>query len=463
MRGKLLKKFIRKRGLAFQFWIVMASLLLGVFIFLALYFNISMNNFFTEETYKTIEMGQSTFLFSRGKTGPIQKITGDNLYYFKDMRAVNHLVVVDENIDSLKKVFKLENSGDFVRIIERQVETQKLETQRYEYKLSKSRIYYVIKKVQIDDKNAYLMSFMFDTYRNRLVKYVVTKLLVGGGIAVLISILVAILFSKYLTSPLKLLEYRVKRIAKQDWFEPLNVQRGDEIGSLADSIEYMRQRLVERDESKQNMLQQISHELKTPIMVIKSYTEAIKDGIYPKGDLYGTLEVIDHETSRMDKKVRELLYLTKLDYIWSKRRIITKFEINLLIDEIIDRLKLTNSYINWIYNSSTAIIEGDMEQWAVVIENLLDNALRYAKKHIQIDIIKHNSLIDIRIFNDGMPINDEDIPNIFKPFNKGKNGKYGLGLSIVEEIVKDHKARIYAQNVNNGVVFYIEGLIEVKK
>ncbi|MCG6197942.1 sensor histidine kinase, partial [Anoxybacillus sp. LAT_38] len=75
----------------------------------------------------------------------------------------------------------------------------------------------------------------------------------------------------------------------------------DEIGRLARSIERMRERLVRQDEAQQAFLQDVSHELKTPVMVIRSYAQSILDGIYPRGDLQGSVQVIDSEAERLEK------------------------------------------------------------------------------------------------------------------------------------------------------------------
>ncbi|MCR1971796.1 HAMP domain-containing histidine kinase [Clostridium cochlearium] len=275
-----------------------------------------------------------------------------------------------------------------------------------------------------------------------------------AAIAVLISLIVSLWFSKYLTEPLKILEDRVGKIAKQDCYEPLNLDRQDEVGSLAKSIEDMRIQLVQRDKEQQNMLQQVSHELKTPIMVIRSYAQAVYDGIYPKGNLKGSIQVIDEEAERLENKVKDLLYLSKLQYIRKKKITVEKFNIYKLILEIVDKFKVNNSHIQWEIKGKDIFINGDREQWRVVFENILDNATRYAKSTIKLEM-KIEENLKLKIYNDGEKINKEEMNNLFKPFNKGNNGKYGLGLSIVKEIVEIHKGEIFVNNKEEGVEFCI--------
>ncbi|MBU5270279.1 sensor histidine kinase [Clostridium cochlearium] len=295
---------------------------------------------------------------------------------------------------------------------------------------------------------------MFDTYRNKLSQSLLNKLFIMAAIAVLISLIVSLWFSKYLTEPLKILEDRVGKIAKQDCYEPLNLDRQDEVGSLAKSIEDMRIQLVQRDKEQQNMLQQVSHELKTPIMVIRSYAQAVYDGIYPKGNLKGSIQVIDEEAERLENKVKDLLYLSKLQYIRKKKIAVEEFNIYKLILEIVDKFKVNNSHIQWEIKGEDIFIKGDREQWRVVFENILDNATRYAKSTIKLEM-KIEENLKLKIYNDGEKINKEEMNNLFKPFNKGNNGKYGLGLSIVKEIVEIHKGEIFVNNKEEGVEFCI--------
>lgn len=80
------------------------------------------------------------------------------------------------------------------------------------------------------------------------------------------------------------------------------MDRKDEIGKLGHTIEEMRQKLVQKDETERTLLQNISHDLKTPVMVIRGYTQSIKDGIFPKGDLENTVDVIECEALKLEKK-----------------------------------------------------------------------------------------------------------------------------------------------------------------
>ena len=104
-------------------------------------------------------------------------------------------------------------------------------------------------------------------------------------------------------------------------------------------------------------------------------------------------------------------------------------------------------------DSEDVHFKGEEEPWRNVISNLLDNALRYAKSEIRIDL-KNNEL---RIENDGPTIPKEDLSKLFDPYVKGKDGQFGLGLAIVDRVSQGYGYRVRAYNTSDGVGFEIKG------
>ncbi len=256
------------------------------------------------------------------------------------------------------------------------------------------------------------------------------------------------------------LERRVKKLANHEWDESFQLDRKDEIGELGDSIEQLRNQLLKQDESQQSFLQHVSHELKTPVMVIRSYSQAIRDGIYPKGNLDCTLQVIDNESERLEKRIGNLLYLTKLDYLSLHNTSKEIFSLDELIKEVVERLRWRRNELDWFVKLEPIKIKGDIEQWIVVLENLLDNQIRYSDTKISVFLTK--SIEDdkekalLKMWNDGDPIEDKIMERLFDKFNKGYKGQFGLGLAIVYRIVTLHDSKIWAENEEDGVSFYVE-------
>ena len=204
------------------------------------------------------------------------------------------------------------------------------------------------------------------------------------------------------------------------------------------------------------LIQHISHELKTPVMVIRSFTQAISDGIYPKGDLNNSIEVIDEEAERLEKRIKNLLYLTKLDYLSNHKMNKTIFSLDSLIKDVISRVSWSRQDIDLDINLSPLDIESDQEQWRVVLENLFDNQMRYAEKKIKVSLYKDMDKYILHLWNDGEPIEKGVLDNIFDRFNKGYKGEFGLGLAIVYRILNIHGDKISARNEKGGVSFYIQ-------
>nr|WP_272507441.1 HAMP domain-containing sensor histidine kinase [Clostridium aestuarii] len=266
--------------------------------------------------------------------------------------------------------------------------------------------------------------------------------------------LVAFYLSRYLTRPLVELENHVANISNRELNIPIKMRREDEIGFLANSIEKMRKELLKYDEDQKFKLHAVSHELKTPIMVIKSYLDAAKRGLYPKGTLDASLEVIDEECNRLEKLVYNLLYMQRLDYLDSEIKNREKVNLKEIVQGVIKNYSLQLKQLDIKLNLDDVVIYSNYNQLKVIVENILDNQIRYAKTLIKISLTEDIEKIYLNFFNDGESI--EKIEDIFKLFKKGKKGQSGIGLYIVNRILKIYDGKIYARNVENGVWFQIE-------
>jgi len=294
---------------------------------------------------------------------------------------------------------------------------------------------------------------MWDTYRNSLYGSLIGRLFSVMVTALIICLIAAKYMAQKLVLPLRELQSRVKKIGMKQWHESINIDRNDEIGELSKSIEEMRKELVKQDEYEQTMLQKTSHDLKTPLMVIRSYAHAVEDGIYPKGDLKSTMKVIDSEAERMQKRVQGLLYLTKIKYMSKYKNKFKTICIKDLAEGIIESFVCNEKNIKFEINIENINVTGDEEQWTVVFENIIDNALRYAKSLIRVNIYEDDKQQYITIYNDGEKIPEDRLENIFWAFSKGNEGNFGLGLDIVKRILSMYKGCIKAQNEDIGVSF----------
>ncbi|WP_375293670.1 HAMP domain-containing sensor histidine kinase [Clostridium estertheticum] len=298
--------------------------------------------------------------------------------------------------------------------------------------------------------------------RSYLISYVPEKqdsvllytMLVIGVLFIAIGFLCAKLVANYISKPLKELENYTIRISHKDWEEPINVKNEDEIGRLANSMNMMRKELKRGDEEEKLFLQSISHDLKTPIMVIMSHAEAIIDGVYVES-VEQNAQIIRDEALRLEKKVKQMLYLNTLDYVLENN--FENIEINMhrLLYHITNRFEVVNSNIQWDLNIGEAIITGNADKIQVSIENILDNGLRYAKEKICVTLKKEGNFVVVEIYNDGPNIPEEHLSHIFDNFYKDKTGKFGLGLAICKKIINYYNGEIEVTNRDVGVSFSI--------
>lgn len=448
--------------LSLQIWMVFAAITLCISILLTILFPWTLRDFFTREIYATIESAQS-LLFGRfdheltreaWETGQ----TIDRRQQIQNIRTVNHMIFLD---DVQGENISVRLPAEFINQIMREIKDQKQESIRYSGDIDGRKIFYVITKGKgWDNVDVSLISYMWDSYREDLVKTLFKRLILIMVLVFVLSWIPSLSLARYLSKPLVILEKRVEKLANRDWKEPVQLQRKDEIGNLGQSVEQLRRQLILQDEAQQSFLQNVSHELKTPVMIIRSYVQAIRDGIYPKGDLPSTVQVVEEEAERLEKRIHNLLYLTKLDYLATHKLTHGTFHINKMIEDVVGRFTLRRHEIQWKLNLSDIEIEGDTEQWRVVLENLLDNQIRYADKSIVINLAqsknKGKDTVILHVWNDGPMIEPEVFEMLFDKFKKGYKGEFGLGLTIIKRILAFHGATIWAKNEDGGVSFYIE-------
>ncbi|WP_424659418.1 sensor histidine kinase [Desulfofundulus sp.] len=344
-------------------------------------------------------------------------------------------------------------SSSFIQEIMRNARSQQTSVKLYEYRRGQETVRYVIRKNVVYGRPLYQVKLIRKSEEDRLINSLLFNFMVFAGIALIVSWFASLFIARYLTRPLVQMERHVKRIANRNWHEPLDVKRGDEIGRLARSIEVMRQQLVRQDEMQQSILQNISHELKTPVMVIRSYARAIQDGVYPKGDLAGSIQVIDEEGARLEKLVKQLLYLTRLDYLATREQVQKEVKLDRLVENVVQRLSPQRPEVSCQLDLQPVSMTGDEDVLRVMVENLLENHLRYAVSRLEISLglSGEKTEIVLSFWNDGSRIEPHILEQLFQPFHKGREGKFGLGLTIVQRIVKMYHGQIYLENERGGV------------
>ncbi len=318
---------------------------------------------------------------------------------------------------------------------------------------------YVIEQVQTPLGLSYAYSFTYNPYK-KMLSELFRIIVIAIGIFLFISFTIIRIVCKKMTLSISKLQTHADKIAFQDWNESvdiINFNHSIEVMDLAKSFEQMRKKLVQRDENMQSMLQYISHELKTPIMVIRSYIDAAKDGIYPKGNLESSFDIMESQSLRLQEKVNDLLYITKLDSSKKNKNNWSNYNISEMLLEVVSTYEFINKEINIITKLDKNIsFKCDKQNMSVLFENILENIIRYTNKEIIITLKREKNKIRILFYNDGEPIGLDIKNKIFKPFEKGQNGNVGLGLSICNKILEIHDGIIRIPPTKKGCIFIID-------
>jgi two-component system sensor histidine kinase CssS len=207
--------------LAIQIWLIFALLIIVVTVALLLIIPFSLDRFFINEIYANIENGQDTFQSGEIWQFPrnLPPIVNDEAD--QNIRTVRHLLFNND-----KQIFPpnplpkpvLEN---FIKI----AQSQEMDLQRYQEVIRGNRMFYVIRRISSPTGNFYLLSYMWDSYRQSLVRTLFRQLSLVMGMVFILSWIPAIILAQYLTKPLVFLEKHVSQIAKQNWEEPVVIQR----------------------------------------------------------------------------------------------------------------------------------------------------------------------------------------------------------------------------------------------
>ena len=295
-----------------------------------------------------------------------------------------------------------------------------------------------------------VVTYMNDLYASQFRESLINSTVYVIIIVFFLMLMATLIWVFSIIRPLNQIRSYISQI-KQGKDVDLYINRGDEIGDLADELVTMKDELSRQDKAKEEMIHNISHDLKTPIATIKSYSESIKDGIYPYGDLDSSVDVILHNAQRLEEKVHNLLYLNRVEYLVSSDASGVVTNMKDVVEQVVLNSAVIRPEIEIITDVEEVFFDGLIEAWRVSIENIMENAFRYAKTYIKIQVREN----DLRISNDGPKMPEDRIDTLFRPYEKGEGGRFGLGLSIVSKVTKANNYLVQGYNLDDGVCFRI--------
>lgn len=325
------------------------------------------------------------------------------------------------------------------------------ETQRVGYfsEINDEYVYYKITESP-SVEGVYWISFERSEISSELLTEIRSELVNVLYIVILLVALLLITWIYSIINPLKDIITYIQAI-KQSKSYQLTLERNDEIGEVGQALVDMEKELNIQKELQEELIHNISHDLKTPITIIKSYSESMKDDIYPYGDKNSSLDIIIENTDRLEKKVKDFLLLNRLDYLKNQNKTTQTTSMKDLIETILKEIEPIHPELKFNVELQEMTFQGEEDHWRSCITNILENALRYASSTIEI----HLNEDGLSIFNDGQLLDEDILKDMFKPYKKGPNGNFGLGMSIVYKIVTMYGYSITPMNLENGVQFKI--------
>lgn len=281
--------------------------------------------------------------------------------------------------------------------------------------------------------------------------------------SVLLSVLLSYLFSEIAIRPLSQIIRNIRAINSTRLSDRINIgERKDEIGQLADSFNEMLNNIEVAFKSQEEFVSNASHELRTPLAVMIAEADYLMNKARNNEEYQNYIK----ETTAELRKLNSLLYtLLELAQINRDNSIhLTSVRIDEIIYNAVYKVKTKNqdrkilTKIQYPENVNELLVSGNQGLLEIVFKNLLDNACKFSKDEIIIEITLNQKFIHISISDKGIGIPAADIINIFKPFNRATNVRlksgFGIGLYIVFTIIKLHSAEIKVHStVNEGTRF----------
>lgn len=294
------------------------------------------------------------------------------------------------------------------------------------------------------------------------------QLIIVTIIVLILSFVIGYYISKKLSNPITSLNKSAKRLASGDYTVTFdNSSDIEEIDELANTLNSAKDALSKNDELRRELMANVSHDLKTPLTMIKAYAELVRDISYKdKKKREENLNIIIEEVDRLSLLVGDILDLSKMQ---SNIATLNKEEFDLveLIHTILNRYKIytvTENYIfNFITNKDKIMIYADKKKMEQVIYNLVNNAINYTGEDntVTIKVTENRKNVKVEIIDSGKGIKKEEIDKIWDKYYKSdKTHKRnmigtGIGLSIVKNIfvLHDYEYGVLSKK-NHGSNFY---------
>ena len=306
--------------------------------------------------------------------------------------------------------------------------------------------------------------------RSPIYTQILGRLAWTGCVGGVLSVLLALIISWSVSSPLRRLAKAADAIAQGDYDQTVPAQGPAEVQELAQNFNSMVEQVKASQQSQRDFLANVSHDLKTPITSIQGFAQAITDGAASDPDsVRRSASIIRDEAERMSRMVSELLDLARIEsgqIVMRREAVHLDAVLRDCVDKLVLRAQQGNIKLESQVPGDLPVITGDGDRLAQVFTNLLDNALKHTPEGGRVTVaarsLSGSSIvrrgktwpagIEVAVADTGSGIPPEDLGRIFERFyqvdkSRPRGGGLGLGLAIVKQIVEAHYGMIRAESV----------------
>ena len=292
--------------------------------------------------------------------------------------------------------------------------------------------------------------------------------LIWLGFLMLLILGIDFLMGRFITKPISELNTSAKRMAGLDFSAPCHITSTDEFGELSASLNTMAEnlqqalsRLESSLEDRKELVDSLSHEMKTPLGIIRAYAEGLQDEAdEAKKQKYA--QVIISEVERMNDLIVTLLDLSALESGAAQLNT-TRFDFVELVETVAGRLLVdtpdADFELQYVLPEQKCFVETDRRRMEQVLENFMVNARKNVSPGgvLRLELTADDGTLHFSIFNQGRTIPENDLPKIWTKFYRDSSAEYsgsGLGLSIVAQILSMQNLPYGAENRVDGVLFW---------
>lgn len=315
---------------------------------------------------------------------------------------------------------------------------------------------------ELDDVSQKIADLQNELRQEEVVAYNGKQLFAIAGIAVLFVIVVFTYVYLAILRPFDKMKEFATKIAQGNFDVPLNYERSNYFGAFTWAFDSMRREITkaracekEAIENNKTVIATLSHDIKTPISSIRAYAEGLEASLYTSPEKRTRyLNVMMKKCDEVSKLTNDLFLhsLSDLD----KLKINTEpVELSGLIENVVEELCAKQQDVHFDNKGMNVVVLADINRFTQVLENLINNARKYAKSDVDVLMKEENDQVKIVVRDHGKGIPDEDVPFIFDKFYRGKNcgneQGSGLGLYIVKYIMEQMQGEVELINHSDGL------------